>query len=233
MAKFTGYGPETLGFFKALGFHQNREWFLENKAIYETQIREPTLALVEELTERFAAAKMPLKGGKATLFRINRDIRFAKDKRPYQTHASAVLTPTGEKGGAGILYFHIAPQGVTHYEGSPEGSFVAVGFHQPEPEQLNAIRAAIRKKPAAFQAMAAELKKAKLKLGSGDPMARLPRGFEDMKGSPVEEAIRRRSFMVEMPLPEAQVTKAKLADTIFKFGMEARPLLDFGWKAIG
>ena len=233
MARFTGYGPEALSFFKALGFHQNRDWFLENKKLYETQVREPTLALVEDLTDRFAAAGLPLKGGKATLFRINRDIRFAKDKRPYQTHASAVLTPTGEKGGHGILYFHVAPTEVTHYEGAPAGTFAAVGFHQPEPDQLTAIRTAIKKKPGAFHAMEAELKKKKLKLGSGDPMTRLPRGFEDMKGSPVEEAIRRRSFMVEIPIAEALVTKPKLADTIFKFAMDARPILDFGWKAIG
>lgn len=232
MARFSGFGPDALGFFKALAFHQNRDWFLENKKLYETQIREPTLALVEDLTDHFAAAGLPLKGGKATLFRINRDIRFAKDKRPYQTHAGAVLTPTGDKTGQGLLYFHIAPPGVVEWEGSPEGSFAAVGFHQPEPEQLTAIRTAIKKKPAAFHAMEAALKKAKLKLGPGDPMTRLPRGFEDMKGGPVEEAIRRRSFMVEIPIAESLVTKPKLADTIFKFAMAARPILDFGWKAI-
>ena len=233
MSKFTGFGPEALGFFKALAFHQNRDWFQENKATYETQIREPTLALVEDLTERFAAAKIPLMGSKKTLFRINRDIRFAKDKRPYQTHAGATLTRTGDKMSDGVLYFHIAPPGMTEWDGSPEGSFAAIGFHIPEPGPLNAIRTAIKKKPAACPTMEAELKKAKLKLGLGSQLTRVPRGCEDMKGSPVEGAIRLKSYMVEVPIDDALVTKPKLADFLFKVATQAKPLLDFGWKAIG
>ncbi len=233
MAKFTGFGPEAIGFFKALGFHQNRDWFQENKALYESQVREPTLALVEELTERFAKAGIPLQGSKKTLFRINRDIRFAKDKRPYQTHAGAVLTRTGEKQADGLLYIHIAPPGVAEWEGSPTGCFAAAGFHMPEPASLNAFRTAIKKDPKAFAAMEAALKKAKLTLGMESQLTRLPRGFEDMKGSTVEGAIRLKSFMVEVPIDDAIVTKPKLVDTLVAFTERARPLLDYGWKALG
>mgnify|MGYP003383609982 CR=1 FL=1 len=76
MARFKGFGPDTIGFFKALGFHQNRDWFQENRTLYEEQVKGPTLALVEDLSERFEKAGIPLRGGKATLFRINRDDRL-------------------------------------------------------------------------------------------------------------------------------------------------------------
>jgi uncharacterized protein (TIGR02453 family) len=229
---FAGYGPEAIGFFKALAFHQNRTWFQEHKEIYETQIRGPTLALVEQLSGRFAKAGIPLRGSSRTLFRINRDIRFSKDKRPYQTHAGAVLTSTGEKNGPGLLYIHIMPVGMTAWDDTPSGSFAAAGFYQPEPPALAAIRNAIRRDPDTFLAMEAELKKRKLALGLGGQLARLPRGFEDMKGSPVEAAIRRRSFIVEVPIDEALVTSPKLADMLFKFTTNARPVLDFGWRAL-
>ena len=233
MARFNGFGPDTLGFFKALGFHQNREWFQENRALYEEQVKGPTLALVEDLTELFEKAGIPLRGSRSTLFRINRDVRFARDKRPYQTHAGAVLTPTGDKKGQGLLYFHIAPAGMKDWEGSPEGSFLAAGFHQPEPDDLNTIRTTIRRDPEAFQALEASLAKAKLALGTEGRLARMPRGFEDMKGTPVEGAIRMKSFVVDEPIDEKLITSPKLADRILKFAQRARPLLDYGWKTLG
>ncbi|MGV8839313.1 MAG: DUF2461 domain-containing protein [Bauldia sp.] len=233
MARFKGFGPDTIGFFKALGFHQNRDWFQENRTLYEEQVRGPTLALVEDLSERFEKAGIPLRGGKATLFRINRDVRFSKDKRPYQTHAGAVLTPTGTKDGQGLVYFHIAPAGTKDWEGSPEGSFIAAGFHQPDPTYLTTFRTTIQRDPKAFLALEAKLAKAKLTLGTDGQLTRVPRGFEAMKGSPVEGAIRMKSFIVEEPIEEALVTSPKLADRIVRFAERARPLLDYGWKALG
>jgi len=233
MSGFNGFGKDTLGFFKALAFHQNREWFQENRAIYEAQAKEPMLALLDTLSTRLAEAGVPLKGGPKTMFRINRDVRFAKDKRPYQTHVGAVLTRAGDKSDPGLAYVHIAPKGTTHMDDAPEGSFVAVGFHMAEPETLNAIRTAIRRDPKAWQAMEAKLAKAGLALSHGsDTMKRLPRGYEDMKGSPVADAFLLKSFTVAAPLPEKEITRPALADTIVDVVKRARPLLDFGWKAL-
>lgn len=230
---FQGFGPQALAFFKALAFHQDRAWFQENKVLYEAEIREPMVALVETLTQRFAKARIPLRGGRKTLFRINRDVRFARDKRPYQTHCGAVLTSNGGKDGAGLIYIHIAPPGVETMDGAMEGSFVAAGFHLPDPGTLAAIRAAIRERPGAWRKVEAELADAGLSVSGHGQMKRLPRGFEDMKESPVESAIRRKSFIVEEPIPEAEVFRPELTDRIVAFTRRARPLLDFGWKAIG
>lgn len=232
MTTFTGYGPQALGFLRALGFHQNREWFAENKALYESDVREPTLALVEELTERFKAAGIPLLGGKKTMFRINRDVRFSNDKRPYQTHASAVLTPTGTKEGPGLVYFHVQPRELESFRGST-GSFVAAGFHNVDTDVLGTFRTTIRRDPKAFQALEKKLAKAGLKLGTESQLTRMPRGYEDMKDSPVEAAIRLKHFIVEEPIDETLVTTPDLADRIVDFATRARPLLDWGWKSLG
>ena len=116
---FSGFGPQAVPFFKALAFHQTKDWFEANRAIYEGEIKGPLGDLVEDLAARFAKAKTPLKGDrKASLFRINRDVRFAKDKSPYKTNAGAVLSRTGAKNDPGMLYFHVAA----------EGCFAAAGF---------------------------------------------------------------------------------------------------------
>ena len=145
---FSGFGPQAVPFFKALAFHQTKDWFEANRAIYEDEIKGPLGDLVEDLAARFAKAKMPLKGDrKASLFRIYRDVRFAKDKSPYKTNAGAVLTRTGTKNDPGLLYFHVAA----------DGCFVAAGFWQPEPEALARLRAAIVRAPKAWKTMVAKL----------------------------------------------------------------------------
>ena len=81
MTAFNGFGPKAIPFLKALDFHQSREWFVENRDLFESELREPFGDLVETLTDRFATAALGLRGDrKKSLFRINRDVRFAKDK---------------------------------------------------------------------------------------------------------------------------------------------------------
>ena len=233
MTKFAGFTPESLGFFKAIAFHQDREWFHDNKALYEAEIREPLIELLEQLSDRFDKAGIKLQGDKRSMFRINRDVRFAKDKRPYQTHAGAVLTRSGGKNDPGLVYVHITAPDMESMSGATLGSFMAAGFHHPDSGMLNAIRTAIKRKPKVFQEMEAALKKAKLGLEIDSQLTRVPRGFEDMKGSDVEGAIRLKNFIVEEPLSESVVTSARLIDTIAKFAERSMPLLEFGWKAAG
>ena len=116
---------------------------------------------------------------------------------------------------------------------SPEGCFVAAGFHMPEPQQLNAIRRAIKDKPAKFKAAAAALAKAGLPLSANDRLTRVPRGFEDLKGGPLEDAVRLKSFIVEEPIPDRLITTPKLAASVETFAGRALPLLKFGWEALG
>jgi len=232
MPRFQGFSKDALGFLKALGFHQDREWFQANKALYEDEVKAPMLALLEELTQRFAEAGMPLRGDRRSMFRINRDVRFSKDKRPYQTHASAVLTPSGAKDDPGFIYVHVTAPDIRSY-GGIAGSFVAAGFHHPDNATLAALRGAVRKDPKAFRAMEAKLRKSKLALLTDGQLTRLPRGFDDMKGSDVEGAIRLKDFVVEEPLSEATVKSRKLADAVVRFTGRAMPLIEWGWKAIG
>ena len=131
---FQGFGPEALPFFKALAFHQTREWFEANRSTYETAVKGPLGDLVEDVAERLRRAKIPIKGDrKSSAFRIHRDVRFSNNKDPYKTNAGVAMTRSGAKNDPGVLYFHL----------SPEECFFAAGFHMPDPAQLGRLRAAV------------------------------------------------------------------------------------------
>ncbi len=223
VSDFTGFGPKALAFFTALKFHQDKAWFDENKALYQSDVLNPMIALLGDLSVAFAKKRIPLKAdGKRSIFRIHRDVRFAKDKSPYKTHCGAVMTPSGGKTGNGLLYIHV----------DPEGCFVAAGFYMPEPADLAKLRKEIAGAPAKFKALETKLKKGKLQLGTDSQLSRIPRGFEAQKDGPVDGAIRLKSFIVEEPLPEKALTTSKLVDRIVDFGVRAQPLLKFGWTAL-
>jgi uncharacterized protein (TIGR02453 family) len=105
---FDGFGQKAIPFLRALDFHQSREWFVENRDLFERELRDPFGDLVETLSERFAAVGLGLRGDRRkSLFRINRDVRFAKDKRPYNRHLSAILSPDGTKMEQGVFFVYI------------------------------------------------------------------------------------------------------------------------------
>ena len=220
---FAGFGPKALPFFKALAFHQNREWFEANRAIYESAVKGPVGDLVEDVAERLGQAKIPIKGDrKSSLFRIHRDVRFAANKDPYKTHAGVVLTRSGNKNDPGLLYFHL----------SPEECFFAAGFYLPDSDKLGRLRAAAARTPKGFKAMTAKLKKAGLALSAEDSLKRAPRGFEAIDDPEIAAAIRLKSMVCQRQVSEAAIASPKLVDDFCAFAADAMPLLRWGWDAV-
>lgn len=216
---FTGFGDKAIPFLKALDFHQSREWFLENRDLFEQHLKEPLGDLVDTLTQRFAVEGLGLKGDrKKSLFRINRDVRFAKDKRPYNRHLSAILSPDGTKMEQGVFFVHIGL----------ERCFAAVAWWQPRPELLQAMRQAIAAKPQDFRTLAGRLAKGGLALDDQERMKRTPRGFEAVTEQDIVAAVRNRHFVVRQNIDPASIHGPGLVDDLVDFILRARPLLDWG-----
>jgi len=219
---FTGLGPQALPFFKALGIHQTKAWFEENRAIYENEIKSPLGDLVEDLSAELRKRKIPVHGDrKKAIFRLHRDTRFSKDKSPYKTNAGFVLNRDGTRGTGGMIYFHV----------DPAGCFAAAGWYMPEPPTLAAIRAAIAKSPRTFFAMEAALKSKKLTLASKYTLKRTPKGYEGVTDEKLLAAARRTALLTSRPIPDADLHKPKLVKQVADFTEAALPLLRFGWKA--
>ncbi len=220
---FKGFGPQALPFFKALAFHQTKEWFEQNREIYETQVKEPFGDLIDDVSAAFGKAKLPLKGNrKSALFRLHRDIRFSKDKSPYKTHAGAVLTRSGGKNDQGLFYIHV----------SPEECFTAAGFYAPEPPDLARLRRAIARAPKPYAKMIGALEKKQLALSDEYDVSRLPREFADVTDPNVAAAIKKKSFIVTRPIRPARLKSSALVEDLVVFAKDALPLLQWGWAAI-
>ena len=220
---FKGFGPQALPFFKALAFHQTKEWFEQNRAIYEGEVRDPFGDLIDDLSAAFAKAKLPLKGDrKGSLFRLNRDIRFSKDKSPYKTNSGAVLSRTGAKNDPGMLYVHV----------SAEGCFAAAGFWQPEPDALARLRAAVARAPKAWKTMVAKLANGGLALEDEHAIKRAPRGYETLDDPEIAAAVRNTSFICSRDIADARLASPKLVDDVVAFAHDAMPLLKWGWGAV-
>lgn len=220
---FSGFSKKAFSFFRSIEFYQSREWYTENKAIYEKEALLPMICLVNELTERMKDLGLPLAGDpKKSLFRIHRDVRFSKDKTPYRTHIGATLSRDGRKLSPGMVYVHV----------SPERSFVALGTYHPASEELAAIRAAIANKQKRWLNIIHEMREAGLELSTEDMLKRLPRGYESFADSPVADYLKRRSFIVRRDLPHASLGNRKMMDELIKFVEDGHRLLTFTWSAI-
>src|SRR5215208_3752534 len=172
------FSPAALRFFRQLSRHNDKQWFEANRAAYEGEVREPMRDLIEEMDTRFARFAPEIGGDpKRSTFRINRDIRFSKDKSPYKTNAgcwfhhrsaSRSVGSEANEGSAGF-YFHL----------QPGESFAGGGIWMPPRPQLNKVRAAIAEKPQLFIRMTQSLPKRFGGLTDENALKRLPRGFAE------------------------------------------------------
>jgi uncharacterized protein (TIGR02453 family) len=219
---FTGFHPAAFDFFRGLARHNDPLWFKPRKAIYDIEVLVPFRALIVALGAALEVVGIPLVGDPARgIFRLYRDVRFSADKRLYKTHAGAVLTRSGRKGDPGLLYVHV----------EPGESMIGVGFWHPEPDLLTRLRRAIVDEPEEFLAVVAQLDARGCKVATDAQVARLPRGFEAAKGTPVANYVCWKTFIAEAALSDEEMQSASLVGRIVDFASAARPLLDWGWAA--
>jgi len=198
------FTPTSLAFLRGLARHNAKPWFEAHRESYENDVRAPMRGLIEEMDVRLARFAPEITGDpKRSMFRINRDIRFSKDKSPYKTHAacwfrhrdaSHKVGGEAEEGSAG-LYFHLQPR----------KSFVGAGIWMPPRPALNKIRDAIAEDARTF-ARIIEQPAAKRRFGGlddGAMLKRMPRGFAE--GHPAAKWLRYQSFTIGRELSDKQV----------------------------
>ncbi len=129
--------PRYGSFFTELKDNNNKPWFEANKDRYQLIKDEFTLFMAEFLERIKTFDKIPELDPKKTIFRIYRDVRFAKDKTPYKTHIAAVIDRGKDWHSKCGFYIHI----------EPGNSFVGGGAWEPTKESLKAIRQEIDYNP--------------------------------------------------------------------------------------
>ncbi len=216
--QFPGFPPETRQFLRDLRDHNYREWFHPRKADYERHVREPLLALVEELGSSLAEfAPGHLQDPRKSVYRIYRDTRFSKNKLPYKTHAAAVFPPIGldRHAGAGF-YFHF----------SPEELLVGGGVYAPGSVELLQIREQIAADPDELRSILAEEDFRRIYPGlQGERLKRTPRGFP--RDHPASDLLAYKQFLSGVSLSAEEVEKPALASLIDGHFRVLAPLMEF------
>lgn len=205
-----------LKFVAALKRNNHREWFQAHRADFEvarTQFENYVAALIAELSRTEPLAGL---SPRDCIFRLNRDLRFTKDKTPYKPYMSAYIAPGGRKSRRMGYYVHL----------EPGNAMLAGGLHEPEPQQLAAWRAAIHRNPrplkkiiagAAFRRYFGEVQ--------GERLKTVPRGYP--KDHPEADLLRLKSVTVIRHIAEADVASpAFLSESLATF-RAIRPFLRY------
>jgi uncharacterized protein (TIGR02453 family) len=230
--KFRGFGDEAVRFLRRLSRNNNREWFERHRLVYETEVRDPMRALVEEMDVRLARFAPELTGDpRYSIFRIHRDVRFSDDKSPYKTNAACQFYHHDAGRGAGRdaigagagLYFQIADA----------VCFVAGGLWMPARPALERIREAIAESPESLDRIV-QARAFRRRFGVLDREAmltRLPRGYAE--GHAAERWLRYKSFTATRILGEREVASARLPQILERDFALLLPLVRWLNAAIG
>jgi uncharacterized protein (TIGR02453 family) len=212
----THFTPAALKFLRGLKRNNDREWFAARKHIYESELKAPMLALIDEVTAALADfAPEFVRPANKTMMRIYRDIRFSEDKRPYKHNVAAWWARQGlEKTSGGGFYFHINPEEIE----------IAAGCYMPQKEQLLAIRRMLLERADEYRAVTSrKTLKGKLDPFDGRKMARGPKGFPE--DHPAYDLILQRQWGVGASLPAETALSPDLAKEIITRFKIAAPMV--------
>jgi uncharacterized protein (TIGR02453 family) len=206
---FQGFPREGIQFLRDIARHNNRDWFLPRKPIFEEQVKRPMRELVEKLNAALQAfaPQYVTDPGKA-IYRFYRDTRFSKDKKPYKEQIAASFHGSGVAAHAdGGFYCAVSRSAVA----------VGGGVYMPEPPTLLAIRNRIAERHLEFRKIL-QAGPVKRLLGDlhGELLSRVPKGFP--ADHPAADLLRFKRFIlyVELP-PDLAATSAIYSEIVKRF----------------
>ncbi|HMO61950.1 MAG TPA: DUF2461 domain-containing protein [Ferruginibacter sp.] len=213
----------TLKFLKALKQNNNKAWFDANRKNYEAA-KTDFIAFVQQLINGISQFDVEVNGllAKSCIFRINRDIRFSKDKSPYKTNMGAYINPGGKKENTPGYYIHL----------EPGKSFIAGGLYVPEAAMLAKVRQEIDYNFEAWKSIISNknFKKYFTTVDGIETLSRPPKGYE--ANNPAIEYLKMKSFIVSRNFTdEIMVSKTLLKESLNTFNA-MKPMIDFLREAI-
>lgn len=210
----------TLQFLGNLKQHNNKPWFDAHRKEYENakgDFENFVTKLIHELGKHDnSISHLKAKDG---MFRINRDIRFSKDKTPYKTNFGASINAEGKKSNKAGYYFHL----------EPGASFVGGGIWMPPAEHVNKIRQEIDYNFSDFLKIIQNKKFIQtfgaLSIEEGQALSRVPKGYE--ADNPAAEYLKLKSFVVFSPISDELLLQKDLVKATVNAFKLITPLLNF------
>lgn len=212
--------PQTLKFLSRLKKNNNKFWFDLHRAQYEAA-KIDFSNFIQLVIDALQKTDTTITGltAKECQFRINRDVRFSKDKRPYKENFGAFICRGGKKSIYAGYYFHLAPG----------NSFAGGGLWMPEPVNLKKLRQEIDYNWEEFQSI---LKNKTFKKIYGDlykgedvSLSRMPKGYEE--DHPGIDYLKLKSLIAEKKIADEELTKSTLHKKTVAAFEALQPVLNF------
>jgi uncharacterized protein (TIGR02453 family) len=212
--------PSTLKFLKDLKKNNNKPWFDAHRKEYESA-KKDFEQMIQAVIDKQGKSDETISHLKAKdcLFRINRDIRFSKDKSPYKTNMGAYINRGGKKSLFGGYYFHC----------EPGKSFVGGGLWMPMPNELNKVRQEIDYNLAAFKKIISS-KKFKsvyddLSRDAEYTLSRVPKGYE--ADNPAADYLKLKSFVALTNISDDELSSKEIVKKLVAAFEALQPMLEF------
>lgn len=213
---------KVLDFLKELSKNNNREWFNDNRIWYEesrNKMRFLSDVLINEIG-KFDSAVAGI-SGKDCVYRIFRDVRFSKDKRPYKTNFGSFICSGGRKSMNPGYYFHI----------EPGACFIGGGIYMPPAEQLRAIRNFMAEHADEFLDLTQEPDfKKNFPEMLEDRLKTSPKGFP--KDHEFIKVLRYKSFIFSKALSDSIVSGDKYLENMVDSFHQLSPINAFLYEAL-
>ena len=219
------FSAATISFLKDLKKHNDRDWFKANQARYEANVREPARQLIRDfapqlakVSSNFLASDKKVGG---SLFRIQNDLRFAKDKDPYKTHIGIQFRHArGKDAHTPGFYLHI----------EPGNCFFGAGIWRPDSKSAASIRKAIDGDQNEWKKIWKSKKMAGFEK-HGESLKRPPRGFN--VDHPLIEDLKRKDFLAFTKLSQKDVVSKNALKTLTKSTQASARYVEFLCVALG
>lgn len=210
----------TLKFLNDLKKNNHKPWFDAHRKEYEAA-KNDYATFIQAVIDKHAKSDPTIKSiiAKDCMFRINRDVRFSKDKSPYKTNMGAYISRGGKKSIYGGYYFHC----------EPGQSFVGGGLWMPLPPELSKVRQEIDYNFEKFKKIITSKKfKSVYSDLSRDPeyiLSRVPKGYEP--DNPAAEYLKLKSFVSMTALKDADLTSKDLLKKVTTAFEALQPVIEF------
>lgn len=212
--------PQTLKFLRQLKKNNQKEWFDAHRTQYEAA-RIDYSNFIQLVIDAIQKSDTTITGlsSKDCLFRINRDIRFSKDKTPYKSNFGASIKRGGRKSPFAGYYFHC----------EPGASFIGGGLWMPDASVLKNMRQEIDYNWEEFQSIIKEKKFKKiygdLYMDGNISLSTMPKGYE--KDNPAAPYLKLKSFIAETSVADEELTTSALHKKTVAAFQALQPLLNF------
>jgi uncharacterized protein (TIGR02453 family) len=211
----------TLRFLTQLKKNNNKPWFDNHRTAYSSA-KADFENFVQKMIDAISLFDSDIKElkPKNCVFRINRDIRFSKDKSPYKINMGASLSRGGKKSIFAGYYFHLQPGGE---------SFAGGGLWMPQPDHLKNLRQEIDYCYPEFKKIidSASFKKqySGLEMIESQMLVNVPKGYD--KKNKAASFLKLKSFVALKPIPDRILTSSQLLSETTKAYKALTPLLKF------